>query len=250
MTAAMTPALEVRGLCKSYGGIAVTQNVSLTVAPGERRLIIGPNGAGKTTLFGLIQGEIKPDAGTIRVLGHDVTRQPVPERARVGMARTYQIINLFTRDTLAHNVVLSLMGLMPLKRNAFTALAARTDLYDKAAALLASVGLSHRAQHRISEISYGEQRRVEIALALAQEPKLLLLDEPFAGLSQDERLIIKELIASIPSETAIVMIEHDMDIALDFAEQITVLHYGQLIVEGDRNKVVNDPMTREIYLGH
>lgn len=246
----MTAALEVRGLCKAFGGITVTQDVSLTVQPGERRLIIGPNGAGKTTLFGLIAGEIKPDAGTIRVFDHDVTRLPVAARARVGMARTYQIINLFTKDTLAHNVVLSLLGLMPLRHNSFTALAERTDLYDKANALLERVGLGHRAQHRISEISYGEQRRVEIALALAQEPKLLLLDEPFAGLSQDERLIIKELIADIPRETAIVMIEHDMDIALDFAEQITVLHYGKLIVEGDRNRVVNDPMTREIYLGH
>lgn len=246
----MTAALEVRGLCKAYGGITVTQNVSLTVQPGERRLIIGPNGAGKTTLFGLIAGEIKPDSGTIRVFGHEVTRLPVAARTGVGMARTYQIITLFSKDTLAHNVVLSLLGLMSLRRNPFTALAQRTDLYDKAIALLERVGLGHRAQHRISEISYGEQRRVEIALALAQEPKLLLLDEPFAGLSQDERLIIKELIATIPRETAIVMIEHDMDIALDFAEQITVLHYGQLIVEGDRNRVVNDPMTREIYLGH
>jgi branched-chain amino acid transport system ATP-binding protein len=246
----MTPALEVRGLCKAYGGITVTQDVSLTVQPGERRLIIGPNGAGKTTLFGLIAGEIKPDAGSIRVFDHDVTRLPVPARARVGMARTYQIITLFPKDTLAHNVVLSLLGLMPLRHNPFAALAERTDLYDQAIALLDRVGLAHRAQQRLSEISYGEQRRVEIALALAQEPKLLLLDEPFAGLSQDERLIIKELIATIPRDTAIVMIEHDMDIALDFAEQITVLHYGQLIVEGDRNKVVNDPLTREIYLGH
>ncbi len=246
----MSAALEVRGLCKAFGGISVTQDVSLTVAAGERRLIIGPNGAGKTTLFGLIAGEIKPDAGSVFVLGHDVTRLPIPARARVGMARTYQIINLFSKDTLAHNVVLSLLGLLPLRRNPIAALAARSDLYDKAHALLERVGLGARAQHRISEISYGEQRRVEIALALAQEPKLLLLDEPFAGLSQDERLIIKQLIAEIPRETAIVMIEHDMDIALEFAEKITVLHYGQLIVEGDRDKVVNDPMTREIYLGH
>ena len=246
----MTAALEVRGVCKAYGGITVTQNVSLTVAPGERRLIIGPNGAGKTTLFGIIAGEIKPDAGTVSVFGHDVTRLPVNSRAKVGMARTYQIITLFSKDSLAHNVVLSLLGLMPLRRNPFVALAERTDLYDKAIALLERVGLGSRAQDKISEISYGEQRRVEIALALAQAPKLLLLDEPFAGLSQDERLIIKELIAAIPRDTAIVMIEHDMDIALEFAEQITVLHYGQLIVEGDRNKVVNDPMTREIYLGH
>jgi branched-chain amino acid transport system ATP-binding protein len=246
----MTVALEVRNLRKAFGGIAVTQDVSMTVQAGERRLIIGPNGAGKTTLFGLIQGEIKPDAGSIRIFGQDVTRLPVPARARAGMARTYQIINLFPKDTLAHNVVLALIGLMPLRHNPFAALDNRRDLYDKAVELLERVGLGHRAQRQICEISYGEQRRVEIALALAQKPRLLMLDEPLAGLSQDERLVVKDLITAIPRDTTIVMIEHDMDVALGFAEQITVLHYGQLIVEGDRNTVVNDPRTREIYLGH
>lgn len=245
----MTAALEVRNLRKSFGGIAVTQDVSLTVQPGERRLIIGPNGAGKTTLFSQIQGEIKPDAGSIRIFGQDVTRLPVSARAHVGMARTYQVINLFPKDTLAHNIVLSLLGLMPLKNDPFSALDKRTDLYDRAAELLESVGLGHRAQRLICEISYGEQRRVEIALALAQKPRLLMLDEPLAGLSQDERGIVKDLIAAIPRDTAIVMIEHDMEVALEFAEQITVLHYGKMIVEGDRNTVVNDPKTREIYLG-
>jgi branched-chain amino acid transport system ATP-binding protein len=246
----MTAALEVRNLHKSFGGIAVTQDVSLTVQPGERRLIIGPNGAGKTTLFSQIQGEIKPDGGSIRIFGQDVTRLPVPARARAGMARTYQIINLFQKDTLAHNIILSLLGLMPLKNNPFAALDKRTDLYDRAVELLESVGLGHRAQRQICEISYGEQRRVEIALALAQKPRLLMLDEPLAGLSQDERVIVKGLIAAIPRDTAIVMIEHDMEVALEFAEQITVLHYGQMIIEGDRNTVVNDPKTRDIYLGH
>lgn len=245
----MTAALEVRKLCKSFGGVAVTQDVSLTVQPGERRLIIGPNGAGKTTLFSQIQGEIKPDRGSIHIFGQDVTRLSVPARAHVGMARTYQIINLFPKDTVAHNIVLSLLGLMPLKNNPFAALKKRTDLYERAVELLESVGLGHCAQRQINEISYGEQRRVEIALALAQKPRLLMLDEPLAGLSKDERVIVKDLISAIPRDTAIVMIEHDMEVALEFAEQITVLHYGKMIVEGDRNRVVNDPKTREIYLG-
>jgi branched-chain amino acid transport system ATP-binding protein len=246
----MTAALEVRNLCRSFGGIGVTRDVSLTVQPGERRLIIGPNGAGKTTLFSQIQGEIKPDSGSIHLFGEDVTRLRIPARARAGMARTYQVINLFPQDTLAHNIVLALLGLMPLKNNPFAALRKRTDLYERAAEVLESVGLGDRAGRLVSEISYGEQRRVEIALALAQKPRLLLLDEPLAGLSQDERVIVKNLIAAIPRDTAIVMIEHDMDMALEFAEQITVLHYGQVIVEGDRQTVVNDERTREIYLGH
>ena len=246
----MTAALEVRGLKKSFGGIAVTQNVSLTMQPGERRLIIGPNGAGKTTLFGLIAGEIRPDAGSIRIFGTDVTRLPVPARARCGLSRTYQIITLFPRDTLAHNVVLGLLAPMALRHNAAVDLSKRTDLHDHAVELLEGVGLGAKALQRACDMSYGEQRRVELALGLAQRPRLLLLDEPLAGLSQDERTVVQRLIAKVSRETAILMIEHDMDVALEFAEQITVLHYGQVIVEGDRQTVVNHPRTKEIYLGH
>lgn len=246
----MNAALEIRNLNKAFGGIAVTQNVSLTVQPGERRLIIGPNGAGKTTLFGLIQGEIRPDSGSVKIYGQDVTDLPIAARTHAGMARTYQIISLFPNDTLAHNVVLALLGMTPFRHNPFAALGSRKDLQERAIGLLDRVGLGGRAHRQVCEISYGEQRRVEIALALAQEPKLLMLDEPLAGLSLDERLIVSDMIAAIPRDIAIVMIEHDMDVALRFAEQITVLHYGQLIVEGDRNTVVNDPKTREIYLGH
>jgi branched-chain amino acid transport system ATP-binding protein len=246
----MTPALEVRNLNKAFGGIGVTQDVSLTVQPGERRLIIGPNGAGKTTLFGLIQGEIRADSGSVKIYGHDVTGLPVAARTRAGMARTYQIISLFPNDSLAHNVVLAMLGLTTFRNNPFASLKSRRDLHERAIGLLEKVGLGHRAHRHVCEISYGEQRRVEIALALAQEPRLLMLDEPLAGLSHDERLIVSDMIAAIPRDIAIVMIEHDMDVALRFAEQITVLHYGQLIVEGDRNTVVNDPRTREIYLGH
>jgi branched-chain amino acid transport system ATP-binding protein len=246
----MTAALEIRNLKKAFGGVGVTRDISMTVQPGERRLILGPNGAGKTTLFNQIQGELQPDSGSIHIFGTDVTRARIAARAQAGMARTYQIINLFPKDTLAHNIVLALLGLMPLRNNPFTALRRRADLYEQATRLLDGVGLEHRATHLISEISYGEQRRVEIALALAQKPRLLLLDEPLAGLSRDERVIVTKLIAAIPRETAIVMIEHDMEAALAFAEQITVLHYGQVIVQGDRKTVVDDPKTREIYLGH
>ena len=245
----MTAALEISGLRKSFGGIAVTQNVSFSVQPGERRLIIGPNGAGKTTLFNQIAGEIASDGGSIRIFGQDVTRLPVRRRAHLGVSRTYQVITLFGRDTLLHNVVLGILGVDRRRFEPFRTLASERELHEEALRILETVGLGARAHARASEISYGEQRRVEIAVAMAQKPRLLLLDEPLAGLSRDERQIVSDLIAAIPRSTTIVMIEHDMDMALAFAERIALLHYGQLIVEGDREAVVGDPRTREVYLG-
>jgi branched-chain amino acid transport system ATP-binding protein len=245
----MTAALELRSLRKSFGGIAVTQDVSMTVQPGERRLIIGPNGAGKTTLFNQIAGEISSDGGSIHLFGQDVTRQAIRRRAHLGVSRTYQVITLFARDTLLHNVVLGILGTDRRRFEPLRTLASEHEVHERALAVLQTVGLAHRARALAGEISYGEQRRVEIAVAMAQKPRLLLLDEPLAGLSRDERVIVSELIAAIPRDTTIVMIEHDMDMALEFAERISLLHYGQLIVEGDREAVVSDPRTREVYLG-
>jgi branched-chain amino acid transport system ATP-binding protein len=242
-------ALEVRSLCKSFGGLRVTANVSLTVEPGERRLIIGPNGAGKTTLFNLITGELTPDSGSIQLFGRDITRIATRRRAHLGMARTYQIITLFPRDTILRNVTLALLGLSPLRWNPIGDLEREHHLAERAHAALARVGLTHIADRPLSETSYGERRRVEIAMALAQSPKVLLLDEPFAGLSVDERRAVHELLVAIPRDVTVVMIEHNMDVALDFAERITLLHFGEVIVEGTRAEVVNNPRTREVYLG-
>ena len=242
-------ALAVRGLDKSFGGLQVTSSVSLAVEPGERRLIIGPNGAGKTTLFNLVTGEVRPDRGTITLFGEDITRVPGRRRAHLGMARTYQIITLFPRDTLLRNVTLSLLGLTPLRWNPFVRLDAQTALVARARDVLARVGLGHLAERPLAQTSYGERRRVEIAMALAQTPRVLLLDEPFAGLSLEERRDVLTLVTGIPRDMTIVMIEHDMDVALDFAERITVLHFGEVVVEGTRAEVVAHPRTREIYLG-
>jgi branched-chain amino acid transport system ATP-binding protein len=245
----MTPALEITGLKKAFGGLPATNDVSLAVMPGERRLIMGPNGAGKTTLFNLITGDLTADAGTIRVFGQEASRLLPYERAHLGMARTYQIITLFGKDTLEHNVVLSLLGLSPVRWNTFRPLAGFGSLREEARRVLQRVGLEHLAARPIGEVSYGERRRVEIAMALAQNPRLLLLDEPFAGLSREERIQLKALVTAIPREVTVVLIEHDMDTALDLAERITVLHYGSVIVEGTRTEVVADPKTREVYLG-
>jgi branched-chain amino acid transport system ATP-binding protein len=241
--------LAVSKLSRSFGGVHAVRDVTLAVPKGELRAIIGPNGAGKTTLFNQIAGELRSDGGSIHVFGEDVTHLPVRRRAHLGVSRTYQVITLFARDTLLHNVVLGMLGVDALRFRPLRRLADEEELRERARAVLATVGLADRADVAAGELAYGEQRRAEIAVALAQRPRLLLLDEPLAGLSRDERALVRDLITGIPRETTIVMIEHDMDVALAFAEQISVLHYGELIVEGDRETVVAHPRTREVYLG-
>ena len=250
----MTPlnsahALEIIDLKKAFGGLIVTQNVSLSIRPGERRLIIGPNGAGKTTLFNQISGDMRPSSGQIRLFGTDVTALAPYRRAHLGLSRTYQIITLFAGDTLEHNVTLGLLGLRPSRWQMWRPLAAYGDLATAARRILDAVGLLHLAAHPVSDIAYGEKRRVELAMALAQKPRILLLDEPLAGLSNSERSTVKALIAAIPRETTVIMIEHDMDTALDLAETVTLLNYGRVIVDGERDVVIADQRTREVYLG-
>ena len=243
-----TYALEIVRLNKSFVGLPVTQDVSMTIRPGERRLLLGPNGAGKTTLFNQITGEILPNSGQIKLFGQDVTRLKPHQRAHLGLSRTYQIITLFPNNTLEHNVALGLLGLMPARWNIFRPMPQHIII--EARRVLGLVGLVHLAGRPISEIAYGEKRRVEIAMALAQKPRVLLLDEPLAGLSSAERNTIKKLIVDIPRETSLVMIEHDMDTALDLAETITLLHYGKVIIDGMRDAVIADERAREVYLGH
>jgi branched-chain amino acid transport system ATP-binding protein len=243
------PALEVVNLTKFFGGLPAIQNVSMRVDAGERRLIIGPNGAGKTTLFNQITGDLRSTSGTIRLFGHDVTRLPAGKRAHLGLSRTYQIITLFSADTLEHNITLALLGLSAARWNMFRPLSSYPQLHDAARAALDRVGLVHLAQRKVAELAYGEKRRVEIAMALAQQPRLLLLDEPLAGLSAEERATVTKLIAAIPRETTLIMIEHDMDTALELAETMSLLHYGKVLAEGSRDAVIADPQTREVYLG-
>src|SRR5882724_4487714 len=242
-------ALEITDLNKAFGGLKVTQSISLAIRQGERRIIIGPNGAGKTTLFNQISGDMRPNSGQIKLFGTDVTTFSPYRRAHLGMSRTYQIITLFTGDTLEHNVALGLLGLLPSRWQMWRPLSFYGDLATEARRTLDTVGLLHLADYPVSEIAYGEKRRVELAMALAQKPRVLLLDEPLAGLSNTERSTVKSLIASIPRETAVIMIEHDMDTALDLAETVTLLNYGRVIIDGDRDAVIADERTREVYLG-
>jgi branched-chain amino acid transport system ATP-binding protein len=249
MSGAVEHALEVINLRKAFGGLTVTQNVSVKVRPGERRLIIGPNGAGKTTLFNQISGDLRPNSGLIRLFGAEITYLPPYQRAHCGISRTYQIITLFAADTLEHNVSLGLLGLRRSRWQMWRPMSFYPDMRSEARRALDAVGLLHLAEHPISDVAYGERRRVELAVALAQKPRLLLLDEPLAGLSNAERSTVKSLIGSISRDTTVIMIEHDMDTALDLAETVTLLNYGRVIVDGARDAVIADERTREVYLG-
>jgi branched-chain amino acid transport system ATP-binding protein len=242
-------ALEITGLNKAFGGLKVTQGVSLSIRPGERRLIIGPNGAGKTTLFNQISGDMRPNSGQIKLFGKDVTMFAPYRRAHLGLSRTYQIITLFAGDTLEHNITLGLLGLLPSRWQMWRSLSSYRHLATEARRMLDTVGLLHLADHPVSDLAYGEKRRVELAMAMAQKPRVLLLDEPLAGLSNSERATVKSEIASISKATTVVMIEHDMDTALDLAETVTLLNYGRVIVDGERDTVIADERTREVYLG-
>ncbi len=246
----MTTVLEVCGLTKSFGGLKVTRGVDLAVEKGERHLLIGPNGAGKTTLFNLIAGDLASDAGAITLLGQNVTRMSTDARAQIGLARTYQILTLFGKDTLLQNVMLALLGKSSLRWKPWGVFATDPTQQSRALSVLESVGLSQKADLPLEQTSYGEKRRLEIAMALAQNPEVLLLDEPLAGLSSEERATILELLNSISRDITIVMIEHDMEVALAFADRVTLLHYGEVITAGTRQQVIDDPRTREIYLGH
>ena len=245
----MTPLIETRGVSKHYGAFCALEGISLSVREGEFVSIVGPNGAGKTTLVNLITGELKPDGGSVSLFDRDITRVPSRRRFHMGIARTYQIITLFPGETLLRNVTLALLGRSRRRWNPFVRLSRQASLATGAREILARVGLEHLADRPLAQTSYGERRRVEVAMALAQNPRVLLLDEPFAGLSIDERRDVLRLVTTIPRDVTIVMIEHDMDVALDFAERITVLHFGEVVVEGTRGEVVAHPRTREIYLG-
>ncbi len=242
-------ALEIRGLRKRFGGLAATRDVSLRVMPGERRLLIGPNGAGKTTLFNLITGDLSADAGSIQLFGRELGRLSTRRRVREGLARTYQILTLFPRETLIHNVAMALIGTGDTGWIPWGAFDRRPELRAAAEACLARAGLAGLGDRIVASTAYGERRRLELAMALAQKPRVLLLDEPLAGLSAGEREVVAAVLDQLPRDTAVVLIEHDMDMALAFAERITLLNFGAVVLEGTRAEVIADPRTREVYLG-
>ena len=224
--------------------------MSLSVPQGERRVLIGPSGAGKTTLFHCVTGTLKPSAGRVALFGRDVTQLAEHRRTALGMGRTFQITNLFGELSLLENLSLALLGTDRRKWVMHRALEAFGDVRGQALAGLERVGLAQRADEPVTRISYGERRQLELALALNTRPKLLFLDEPCAGLSPSERQKISRMIAALPRDITLVMIEHDMDVALGLADRVTVLHRGRVILEGSPQEVQANAEVREVYFGH
>jgi branched-chain amino acid transport system ATP-binding protein len=245
-----TAAIRVDRLAKDFGGLRAVDAVSLEVAPGERRVLIGPNGAGKTTLFHCITGTLWPSAGAVALFGREITRLSEPARTALGMSRTFQITNVFADLAVIDNMTLALLGTDRRKWILHRPVGAFQALRTRALEGLARVGLESRADAPARLLSYGERRQLELALALNANPRVLLLDEPCAGLSPSERQRISQTIAQLPRAITLLMIEHDMDVALGLADRVTVLHRGKVILEGSPDVVQANPEVREVYFGH
>lgn len=241
-------ALELRGVSKLFGALAALSDIDLAIRPGERRAVLGSNGAGKTTLFNCITGDFLPSTGRIRLFGEDVSRFPAQERIRRGLRRTYQISLLFNGLTVRDNVYLACRG---VSRGRFSFLRSRADdsLMQAAEELVAAVHLSDLIDTPVSVLAYGQQRQLEIALALAGAPRLILFDEPAAGLSPTERRELVEILTGLPAHIGYVIIEHDMDVALRVAERVTMMHNGRIFKEGLPEEIENDPEVQALYLG-
>jgi len=242
--------LSTRGLVKRFGGIAATNNVSLDLRQGARHALIGPNGAGKTTLINLLTGVLQPSEGRIFLQGEDITHLPAHLRVRRGLVRTFQINQLFDtlspRDTLrmvvSHHVGLS--------GKWWPSLGANAQVNTRCDALLKQFHLSEVADRPTRILAYGKRRLLEIAIALACEPRVLLLDEPVAGVPAGEREELLQTVAALPADVSIVLIEHDMDLVFSFANRMTVLVNGTVLTEGDPQQIANDPQVKAVYLGH
>jgi len=243
------PALALTSVSKTFGGVKAVSNVSLQVEPGERRVIIGPNGAGKTSLFHCISGALHTTSGVIKCFGEDITHLAEPDRTQRGVGRTFQISSVFADLTVLENIALAVLGIQKKKWNLWTPVKNLNGLRDKANEQLDLVGLPNKENALVKSLSYGERRQLELVLALVNGPRLLLLDEPCAGLSPAERRRLFGIIQKLPRSITMLMIEHDMDIALGLADRVTVLHRGEMILEGSAQEVRINPQVREVYFG-
>ena len=242
------PILRLRGVGRRFGGVQAVRDVDLEVVPGERRAILGPNGAGKTTLFNVISGEFPPTSGTIELFGRDVTGLPARKRCRLGLTRTFQKSRLFLGLTVEDNLYLAVLGvreghLRPLRTRKDGEM--RAQAYD----LAARIGLGDRLETPVGSLSHGEQRQLEVGMARAGDPKLMMLDEPAAGLSRGERVALTEILLELDPSITLILIEHDMDVALRVAERVTMMHEGQVIVEGTPDEIRANTLVHALYLG-
>ena len=245
----MNYALQTRRLTKKFGGFIATDNVSLNVAAGSRHALIGPNGAGKTTLINLLTGFLEPTSGEVLLDGTDVTALSQHARVKRGVARTFQINRLFADMTVLESVLLAVNERRGLGTGWWRPVGAHADALDEAAQLLTRLRLGELANERARNLAYGKQRLIEIALALAAQPRVLLLDEPAAGVPTVESRELFETIAQLPRDVTVLLIEHDMDLVFRFADRISVLVNGAVLVEDVPDKIASDPQVRQLYLG-
>jgi branched-chain amino acid transport system ATP-binding protein len=243
------PILELKGLSKRFGGLQAVRDVTLTIMPGDRKAIIGPNGAGKTTLFNLITGIFPATSGQVLLFGHDVTKWPSHRRIALGMARTFQVTSLFPTLTVLDNVLLAINGPLRSKFVMWRFDSSYREMYEKAYHLLDQAGFLDRKNAAVQNLSHGEQRQLEIVLGLASDPKILLLDEPAAGLSSGESTEMTKFLMKLDPGLAILLIEHDMDVVFDVASQISVLHFGEVLETGTPQQIHSSAKVQEIYLG-
>lgn len=241
--------LTVTDLCKHYGALKVTDHVSLDVAPGEIHAIIGPNGAGKTTLIAQLSGQLGSDSGSVRLGDRDITHVPMPERVRLGLARSFQITSVLPSFTALENVALAVQARHGSSFRFFGAVSGEETLNATAMTALREAGLDHRASVQAKSLSHGEHRRLELAIALATEPKVLLLDEPLAGVGGEDAEGLVENIARLKGRITMVLIEHDMDAVFALADRVSVLVYGRIIATGTPDEIRSDPQVRAAYLG-
>jgi branched-chain amino acid transport system ATP-binding protein len=244
----VTP-LVLERLSKNFGGLQALHDLSLEIQPGERRAIIGPNGAGKTTLFNLIGGQLSPSSGRIFLFGREVTKLPPFRRAALGLARTFQITTLFSNLTVMENMVLAVQALDSVRFVLYRPLTSYQHILSKAQSPLEQWNLWDKQHVLVRQLSYGEQRQLEILLALVHMPKVLLLDEPTAGLSAAETQQVVFMIQHLDPSITVLLIEHDMDVAFQVAHHITVLHHGRLLADGSPEAIRKDATVVEIYLG-
>jgi len=243
------PTLRLRGVGRRFGGLHAVREVTLDVLPGERRAILGPNGAGKTTLFNVIAGDLAPSAGRVELFGEDVTALPSRARARLGLARTYQQSRLFLGLTVENSIYLSILGVRNGHLRPVVLPRRDEELRERARAAAGRVAISHKLDELVGSLSHGEHRQVALAMALASEPTILMLDEPASGLSRGERTLLTDLLLVLDREITLILIEHDMDVALRVAERVTMMHEGRVIVEGTPTEIRGDELVHELYLG-
>jgi branched-chain amino acid transport system ATP-binding protein len=245
----MSAVFDVLNLKKAFSGLTVTNDVSLSMAPGDRVALIGPNGAGKTTFVNLVTGNLRPDSGEVRLNGETVTKIDAIGRVRRGLVRSFQVTRLFQEMTPAEHVALAILQRDGRAGKMFGNFLFMPGVMDEASALLAKLGLADLMHRKVSEIAYGQQRLLEIAMALALKPKVLLLDEPAAGVPQSDTGRIEQALADLPADLAVLMIEHDMDLVFRFAKRVIVLAAGTIIFDGSPADVTKDAAVREAYLG-